>query len=425
VTRPRTVTMPALHVGQEKVRLHPARFKVLPCGRRWGKTRLVEAICNAVAISRNLPAWWIWPSHVIAKDAWKGTHGLLDWGLQLQRAGFQLDISKVDRALYYPGGGYVAMRSADDPDALVGAGLGLAVFDECGLHQVRSWDESVRPALSDNVGDALFVGVPRGRQGLLWHAHQMAQDPDATDWAEFPATTPDNPLFPKAEWASLVADHEAGRISDRYFRQQYLAEFLGDHGAVFERVVEMAVAPHVTTRPDGAFLVLGIDWGRSNDATVFSLGNVACTPLRQVALERIVGRSYDEQLRRLSAFVDHWKPDLIVPERNSMGGPLCEEIAGRGWPVFYGPDGEPGFHTNPGTKRPLIEQYAHAFRTGEIEILPDPVQITEHQAYEVKQLSTGYMTFSAPKNEHDDTVIAGALWVSAAMETADWGAVVA
>ena len=41
-----TVSLPPLHAGQREVAQHPARFKVLSCGRRWGKTRLGTALCH-------------------------------------------------------------------------------------------------------------------------------------------------------------------------------------------------------------------------------------------------------------------------------------------------------------------------------------------------------------------------------------------
>lgn len=420
----RRVTMPRLHVGQDEIRKHPARFKAVPCGRRWGKSKLAFVLLLSTALERRLPTWWIWPTNVMAREAWFETNGFLQSAEQLERQGFPLTISRVEHAIRIAGGGSVAMRSADRPESLVGAGLGAAVFDECGLHLIRTFEESVRPALADNRGWGLFTGSPKGRQGLLWHAHQLGLDPAAKDWATFPRPTIDSPLFPRDEWADILADHEAGRLSDRYFRQEWLAEFLGDYGSVFEKVAEAATAPIVETRPDGAYVVVGIDWGRMNDATIFSAGNVGRTPPRQIAIERIVGRSYEEQWRRLEEFCERWRPDLIVPERNSMGGPLCERIATR-WPTYFGEDGEPGFVMHPGSKRPLIEHYAQMFREGKIEILPDPVQIAEHQAYEAKQLTTGYMQYGASKHGHDDTVVAGALWASQAGQIVDWGCVIA
>lgn len=419
----RTVTMPALHAGQDEIRRHPARFKAVPCGRRWGKSKLVQALLFGNALERQLPGWWIWPTLTMAQEAWHEDGGLLQSATKLKDQGLPLTISKTDYTVRLDaGGGGIAMRSADHPERLVAAGLGLAVFDESGLHRVPTWDESVRPACADHQSPAVFVGVPKGRQGLLWHAHQLGLDETADEWATFPHTTWDNPLFPKAERAALEADHAAGRVSDRYFKQEYLAAFLGDHGAVFENVVSVATATEPEHRPDGAYIVVGIDWGRTNDATVFSAGNLATDPPSQVALERIVGRSYDEQKRRLADFCEKWKPDLLIPERNSMGGPLCEELAQR-YELLY-QNGEPGFYMHAGSKRPLIENYAHAFRTGGIAILPDATQVTEHQAYEVKQLSTGHMTYSAPKNEHDDTVIAGALWYSAVDDGGAFGMIV-
>jgi hypothetical protein len=96
-----------------------------------------------------------------------------------------------------------------------------------------------------------------------------------------------------------------------------------------------------------------------------------------------------------------------------MGGPIIERLQSEGLPIQ-------GFTTTAKTKEPLIRALESAFDNGEIEILPDAVQVAELQAYEQEQLTT-YWRFGAPEGMHDDTVIALALAWSA---VADSGPVV-
>ena len=43
----------SLHLGQETVMLNNARFKVVACGRRWGKTELGKSIILQSAVEKN------------------------------------------------------------------------------------------------------------------------------------------------------------------------------------------------------------------------------------------------------------------------------------------------------------------------------------------------------------------------------------
>ena len=67
-----TVKLPSLHPGQQAVAHDPARFKVLACGRRWGKTRLGTVLCLATAL-RGGRAWWVAPSYKMAQVGWRGS----------------------------------------------------------------------------------------------------------------------------------------------------------------------------------------------------------------------------------------------------------------------------------------------------------------------------------------------------------------
>ncbi len=52
-----TVTLPPLHDSQRIIAKHPARFKVVCCGRRYGKTVLGIVLCIRCAAKKGR-AWW-------------------------------------------------------------------------------------------------------------------------------------------------------------------------------------------------------------------------------------------------------------------------------------------------------------------------------------------------------------------------------
>ena len=59
-------------------------------------------------------------------------------------------------------GGTIALRGADNFDALRGDGLDFLVMDEYASMDPRAWTQVLRPSLADREGSALFIGTPRG-----------------------------------------------------------------------------------------------------------------------------------------------------------------------------------------------------------------------------------------------------------------------
>lgn len=409
-----SLTLPALHPGQEAVRDNPAQYRVVPCGRRWGKSRLVSALVTECAWAGGR-AWWIFPSHVVARPGWQT---LRDIGHQLNRQGAPVLVRETERALLFTASkGEVLIRSADDPRSLVGEGLDLAAFDECGLHLDQTWDESVRPTLLDRHGRALFVGVPKGTRGLLYTAHQKAVRGDE-GWATFPASTFDNPFLPAPDLAQLRAEHDAGQIPVRYYRQEYLAEFLPADGVVFEHVLECATAPGRDEPEAGATYVFGVDWGKRNNWTAVSCFDI--NRREQAFISRWRGIEYVQGRGRILALAQRWRPLEIVAETNSMGDPIIEDMERENLPIRR-------FQTTHASKKLAIDALALAFAQKSIKIIADPVQVAELQAFEAVPLPAGDVRYQAPTSSdggHGDTVMADAMaWsaVDSGEAVAFWG----
>ena len=57
----------------------------------------------------------------------------------------------------FPGGGSIAVKSADNPQRLRGEGLTYLVMDEAAFVREETWTEVLRPTLTENKGSALFI----------------------------------------------------------------------------------------------------------------------------------------------------------------------------------------------------------------------------------------------------------------------------
>lgn len=377
-----------MHREQAVIARNPARFKVLAAGRRWGKTRLGTVLCIARALEGRR-AWWVAPSFPIAEIGWR-----LIRHLAKQMPGTEIHLG--DRRAQFPTGGWVQVKSADNPDSLRGEGLDLVVLDECAFMAEEAWQEALRPALSDRCGGALFISTPKGRN-WFWRLYQGV---DGEDWARWHFPTSANPFIPAGEIEAAKAN-----LPERVYLQEFQAEFIDDAGGVFRRVIEAATAKTLDHGEPGGEYVIGVDWGKYEDFTVFAVIDQATASC--VYLDRFNRIDYMMQEERLVALVQRFKPQLIVAERNAMGEPIIERLQAQNLPV------QP-FLTTVASKGELVDALALAFEKSELKIPADPILISELQAYQAERLPSGMLRYGAPGGMHDDCVMAlGMAWMGA------------
>jgi hypothetical protein len=260
------------------------------------------------------------------------------------------------------------------------------------------WRENLIPALLDRRGRAILAGTPKGR-GDFWRIHQSAiEDPR---WATIRRSTSDNPRLDPADIALLRS-----AMTERAARQELDAEFLDDGGAVF-RNVRSCVGEIARS---GEAAIIGVDWGRYEDATVFA----ALDPQTRcvVDVERLVDVDFAAQRRALVAF---WKRNgggAVIAEANSIGAPNIEELQRAGLPVQ-------AFTTTVASKTLLVDTLALALEQRTI-VLPElDWLLNELEMYSVEIGASGRMRYSAPEGCHDDGVIALALAVWGASRSAE------
>jgi phage terminase large subunit-like protein len=393
-TSPReiTVEMPPLLGWQREVLASPARFRVLAIGRRGGKTMFGAASALAIA-AEGKRAWWVAPTYQIAQVGWRAVKRL---ARQIPGA----TIRESDRMVVLPGSGWVQVRSADSPDSLRGEGLDLVVVDEAAFVAEEAWTEALRPALADRQGQALIISTPKGLN-WFWQAFERGRDPLQSEWQSWQLPTTANPLIAPSE-----IDEARRTLPERVFSQEFEAAFISDEGAVFRRVRDAATLSPEPPQSGHAYVV-GCDWGKSNDFSVFSV--VDATAKRMVWLDRSNRVDYQVQIARLKALCDRYRPAGVIAERNSIGEPIIEQLLRLRLPVV------PWTATN-ASKSALIERLQLAFEQGAIQILNEPVLISELQAFEGTRLPGGLMRYSAPEGQHDDCVISlGLAWLGASL----------
>lgn len=389
------ITLPRPHSGGQRDMIEWPGHGVAFCGRRWGKTTAAVLRLLTSAMVRPELYWWVglsWRSASM-KRAWAQLkHYTADmWRKVGQNPG--PFIRESDHELMLPGGARIWLRTAENPTSLAGEGIAGVVLDEFSLMPETIWSEYLQATLIDLGGWALFTGVPKGRN---WAARLYDEAGHRPGWKRWRFTTYDNPALDVA-----MIDEIRAHTPERLFRQEYLAEVTDDAGLVFRHVLESATAAPQETAVNGHTYVVGVDWARTYDATVFCVLDV--TQLAVVHVDRMTQVDYPRQMTRLRGLCSRFGPSKIVAEANSMGLPLIEELQRHDdLPIVP-------FMTTRESKQNIVDGLVLAFEKGSIQIVPDEDLIAELQAYEFAQTPTGNIRYGAPEGQHDDTVMALAL----------------
>src|SRR5579859_3682451 len=395
-----TIRLPPLHPTQEEVQRSTARFKVLACGRRWGKTRLGTVAAMRTVLSQpKCRLWWIAPSYKLVEPGWRA----------LKMMAAQIPGSTVrdsEREIVLPSKSVIAARSGDDPDSLRGESLDGAVLDECAFMKRAVWYEAIRPALSDHKGWCMFISTPNGAGNFFYDLYALGVDGAQPDWQAWRLPTSANPFIDPLEI-------EAARsvLPERIFRQEYLAEFIEGDGAVFRGLHEVCIADPQSAPLDGHQYVAGIDWARVDDFTVTSVFDA--TTGTQVYLDRFNKIGWELQRKRIGEVLRRFGVRTALAEENSIGGPNIEALQLSGFNVRP-------FTTTQGSKTQLIDEFALALErkaagveAGSVTLLKDATQRHELESYQMQRLESGLYRYCAPAGAHDDTVIAAALGLRA------------
>ena len=302
--------------------------------------------------------------------------------------------SGTEMRLELIGGGVIEFWSLDKPDSIRGKRYNRFIVNEAGfvsnLQDIRNY--IITPTLIDFQGDEYYAGTPKGMNGFF-----SLYNNQADDWARWQKSSYSNPFIPASELDSLKT-----LMPERAFQQEIMAQFLEDGGGVFRHVRDASTLQPAEPIQGGQY-VIGVDWGRSNDSTVFCV--LDATSKRQVLMDRMSDTDYATQRIRLAALSQRYNNAHIIAEANSMGQPNIEALQNMG--LYVTP-----FTTTNATKAHIIQALELAFERGEIGLLDDEYQITELMAYQSEKLPSGLVRYGSPEGLHDDTVMALAIGYS-------------
>lgn len=220
------VRLPVFHAGQVEAfrRLAPTRFKVLRCGRRWGKTIFCETLAADTAL-KGFPVGYFAPEYKFVTEPYLDLDDMLG-GVKIGRGEGG---GRKYEALRLVTGGGIDFWSLDNDKAGRGRKYKRVIIDEAAFTKpgmIRTWQTVIQPTLLDYLGDAWVASNTNGldEENFL---HWLCNDPKS-GFEQYHAPTSSNPLMPAGEVERLKRD-----TPPLVFKQEYMAEFVDWRGALF------------------------------------------------------------------------------------------------------------------------------------------------------------------------------------------------
>lgn len=214
-----------LHPAQAQVFHDPARFKVMVCGRRFGKTQALKAEILKEAFSNpKSTTWYVAPTYRQAKR--------LMWSDLKESVpkSFIKKSSEVELYMELKNGSKIYLFGVDKPDGLRGSKLNLLCMDEYqDFNNEDIFSKVLYPTLTDLRGRVVAAGTPKS-YNLLYDLYMRGKSPSwqKDGWKSWQFVTADNPFIPLDEIEAAKRN-----LDPKSFEQEFLASFDTMTGKVY------------------------------------------------------------------------------------------------------------------------------------------------------------------------------------------------
>ena len=363
------------HKAQQAVLNSTARFRVMMCGRRFGKSLISQNISIEEGINRKLVAY-ITPTYQLGKIFFTEIIKILPSEIYTK--------NETDLVINFITGGSIRFFTGERLDAMRGLKFHLVIIDEASYIPTLQdgWQNSIRPTLTDFKGKAIFLSTPKGKNFF----YSLSIKHDEPDWESFKFTTYDNPFIDPSE-----IDAAKLQLPNVVFEQEYMANPM-------ENAANPFGTEHINkcTKPVSinATEYWGIDLAKSVDWTV------------------IIGLDINGNTTQVHRFQKDWlqtkdtiiavcgKNKPVVIDSTGVGDAIVEDLQ-KYFNAMY------GFKYTSTSKQQLMESLASSIHKGEISYPAGPVK-DELEIFEYLFTPTG-VRYSAPVGFHDDCVNALAM----------------
>lgn len=285
----------------------PSRFKFPTCGRRFGKSYMAARDLEPELLENDKHFWIVGPTYSLGEKEFRVVWKDLIIDLQLGKdKSIEKAYSKNQGNMYIKfknRNTIIEVKSADNPENLVGDSLDGVIMSEAAKHKKDTWERYIRPALADKRGTADFPTTP---EGFNWYYDEWMHgfDPELKEYESWRFPSWDNPyVYPNGEQDSEIKLLKR-TMSDEAFNQEIGADFSSFVGKIYP---EWNIQEHVKAheyRPDWPNYI-AFDWGYANPQAAVEF---QISPRDTVHIWRIHYKSHTTNERFLQEMQEREQP---------------------------------------------------------------------------------------------------------------------
>jgi hypothetical protein len=243
--------------AQDTIAQDTHRFRVLICGRKFGKTTISSQEILGFSIYRDKSRiLYVAPTLGDARRLmWDRLHQL--YGKSIIKDNdtrMELRVPTVNKSY-----SDVFLGSWELVQNYRGDEYDFIIFDEVQEYKNfwLGWQEAMRPTLTPRKGQALFMGTPKGFNHLYDLYNLPLQD---KDFMAYKFTSYDNPHIDVSEIEKAKQE-----LTEDRFAQEYMADFRKSEGLVFK---EFDRNKHIFSQEVTGEYIAGVDWGYTNPTAI-------------------------------------------------------------------------------------------------------------------------------------------------------------
>lgn len=254
------------HPKQLEVHQNQSRFRVLVCGRKFGKSTIAVMEAIIYALSRDsATVWFLATTYRQAKMiAWRMFLQYIPPEVIRRKSEVELTLQLIRDPNDPRYDSFISLKGCEDENALRGIpSIDFVVLDEYAYMKKHIWPMIIEPALRITQGRALFTGTPKGFNHM-YEVYMLGQPGPKhdKDWASWQFPSWGNPYFPDSEREKVQKFYRKtdGGYDDFYY-QEYEADFRRHAGLIYK---EFDPTVHVTQPfdiPAGWLKMPALDFG--------------------------------------------------------------------------------------------------------------------------------------------------------------------
>lgn len=385
------INLPKPHAGQLLVLESKAKWRILCCGRRWGKS-FVCLLLSLEIMFKGKTVAYVTPTFSLGTTFFNEILKFIPDKIIVSANKAELSIKLVT-------GGEIKFFSGEATRSIRGFKFSRVVIDEAAFipDLEAIWNQVIMPTLATTNGDAIFVSTPNGRE--YFHSLYIKGLDNEDNYESFHFPSSSSP-FVSQEFLETARK----TVSEEVFRQEYLAEPLASTGNPFGDHIRKNVIEELSNEPAAIY---AIDIAKYNDFTV------------------IIGLDDDFNMCHFERFKGEWQfteqkikslpPDVTkVLDATGVGDVLAERLAQEIGNII-------SFKFTAKTKPSIMRELIVAVQQNKIKY--NQTTAGEMESFQYKLSASGHPIYEASSGYHDDTISSLAManhYLKQAVANRDW-----